>query len=415
MAFENYDYTAIKRFLHLVTFDTQSDETSSSVPSTPGQKILGDYLVGELKKLGLQDATMDENGYVFATLPANTTKTVPIIGLLAHIDTSPENSGRNVQPLLHENVQTTTLQLPSGKTIDLSQQPDYDQNICGKDLITSDGTTLLGADDKAGIAEILDALAYLQQHPEVLHGTLKIGFTPDEEIGKGPRHFDVKKFGADFAYTIDGGEVGDVGFENFSAEKVTITFTGKAIHPGYAKNILVNAIKLASTFISLLPKNSLSPETTENKEGFVHPIDIKGTVEEVQLVFVNRDFETAKLGEYRQQLHDLCEQATQQYPGSRYELIYELQYENMKPILDKEPKVTQLVLEAMKRVGVTPLINPTRGGTDGAQLSYKGLPCPNIFAGGRNFHSKEECIVIDDMKLAVQTIVALVRLWEERA
>ncbi|MEA3399498.1 MAG: peptidase T [Patescibacteria group bacterium] len=413
MTFKNYSYTVVDRFLKYISFDTQSDDFSETSPSTSKQKILGEHLVKELLELGLEDVKMDKNAYVMATLPANTDKNVPVIGFISHLDTSPANSGKDVKAVFHENYQGGDIELENeNQIVEVTKEQDYDKLI-GCDLITTDGSTLLGGDDKAGIAEIMDAINYLKQNPEIKHGTIKIAFTPDEEIGKGSDYFDVEKFGAKFAYTVDGGIPGDAGIENFSAEKVIITFHGKAIHPGYAKNILINSTKIASSFIESLPKDKMSPETTEDKEGFVHVVDIKGTEESSTIIMINRDFDTDKLAHYRDLLKKLCEKAVNKFPGSSFEMKHELQYENTKPILDNHPQLIEYIVEAMKRIAVDPVIPPTRGGTDGAHLTYKGLPCPNIFAGERNFHSKTEFIVVEDMKLAVQNIIEIIKLWEE--
>jgi tripeptide aminopeptidase len=415
MTFKDHSYTVVDRFLRYVSFDTQSDDFSENYPSTPGQKILGEHLVKELLELGLEDASMDKHGYVMATLPANTDKEIPVIGFIAHIDTSPANSGKDIKPVFHEKYSGGDIALEhENQIIPVTKQEDYSRLI-GCDIITTNGLTLLGGDDKAGIAEIMDALQYLVSHPQIKHGTIKIAFTPDEEIGKGTQYFDIEKFGAKFAYTVDGGPPGNAGIENFSAEKVIVTFHGRAIHPGYAKDILINSTKIASTFIDSLPKERLSPETTQDKEGFVHVVDIKGNEEKTSIVMINRDFETDELVKYREMIEELCKQAVEKFPGSSYDLVHELQYENMKPILDKHPEVCEYIVEAMKRIGVEPKIKPTRGGTDGTRLTYQGLPCPNIFAGERNFHSKTEFVVVEDMKLAVQNIVELIKLWEENS
>ncbi len=415
MAFKDYSFTVVDRFLRYVSFDTQSDELSETVPTTPGQKVLGEHLVKELLEIGIEDAAMDKNGYVMATLPSNIEKEVPVIGFLAHMDTAPSNSGKDVKPVFHENYQGGDIELENeDQIVEVTKEEDYDRLI-GCDLITTDGSTLLGGDDKAGVAEIMDALQYLINHPEIKHGKIRVAFTPDEEIGKGTDHFDIEKFGAKFAYTVDGGQPGDAGVENFGAEKIKIIFHGKNIHPGYGKGILVNSLKIASSFVESLPKDKLSPETTEHKEGFLHVTDITGDVETTTVTMNPRAFETETIVEFREMIEELCKKVIAKFPGSRYELSHEGQYENMKPILDDHPQVVEYITEAMKRIGVEPNIKPTRGGTDGAYLTYKGLPCPNIFAGERNFHAKTEFIVVQDMHLAVQNVVEIIKLWEENA
>ncbi len=416
MTFENYSYTVVDRFLKYVGYDTQSDDNSTTVPSTEKQLVLLKELVKELEEFGLEDVVMAETGEVYATLPANTTKeNIPTIGFLAHVDTAPANSGKDVKPIIHEKPEGEKIVLPKdNQVIDLTEWEDW-KTFKDKTLITSDGSTLLGGDDKAGVAEIMDALNYFKQHPEVKHGTIRIAFTPDEEIGRGTDHFDVKKFNATFAYTVDGGQPGDAGVDNFSADKVTITFKGKDIHPGYAKGILINSQKIAATFIDSLPKEKMSPETTEGREPFVHVISINGTVEETTLTMINRAFTQEELDNFRTFLNDLAKEACDAYPGSSYDLEAKVQYKNMAEILKQHQQGVDYITEAMLRIGIQPNIKPTRGGTDGASLSYEGLPCPNIFAGERNFHAKTEFVVVEDLQLAVQNIVEIAKLWEENA
>lgn len=411
--FSNYNFTCKQRFLKYVQFDTQSNEESNTIPSTAKQKDLAKYLVEELKSLGLKDAYMDKYGYVWATLPANVDYEVPVNGLIAHMDTAPTVSGANVKPQIHENYQGGDIVLKNGKKITVAENPVLKQMI-GHDIITTDGTTLLGADDKAGIAEIMDALNFLIIHPEVKHGTIKIAFTPDEEIGRGTQKFDVEKFGAKYAYTIDGGQKGEIEYETFSADAVTIVFNGKNVHPGYAKGKMINAVKVASYFIDLLPKDKLSPETTEGREGYVHPIEIKGNPEAVTVKFIIRDFETPKLKEYEDMLRKLANQAVSKYPGASFEFTVKEQYRNMAEVIKKYPEVVEIAKQALKNVGIQPIEHPIRGGTDGARLSFMGLPTPNLFAGGHNFHSIYEFVSVQDMQDAVKTIVEICRLWAEK-
>ncbi len=411
---ENYNYTVLDRFLKYVKYDTQSDEDSETTPSTEKQFELANELVKELKELGLEDAHVDENCYVMATLPSNTDKDVPVIGFIAHIDTAPAVTGANVKPQILKNYQGGDIVLPNGKVIQADQNPEL-KDMIGFDIIHTDGTTLLGADDKAGIAEIMDAIHYLVTHPEVKHGTIKIGFTPDEEIGRGADKFDVKKFGAKYAYTIDGGTRGEVETETFSADAVNITFHGRNVHPGYAKGKLVNAMKIAAHFIEMLPKDRLSPETTEGREGYVHPVFLSGNEEKTVVKFIIRDFIDEKLKEYEDFLKELCEKAVADYPGSSFDFEVIEQYRNMKNILNQHPQVEQYAIEAMKRIGIKPIQSAIRGGTDGSRLSYMGLPTPNLFAGGHNFHGITEYVAVQDMEASVKNIVTLIQIWEEKS
>ncbi len=411
---ENYKFTVVDRFTKYVRYDTQSDEDSETTPSTEKQKILSKDLVEELLELGLSDANMDENGYVMATLPSNSEKDVPVIGFIAHVDTSPAVSGANVNPQIHKNYQGGDIEIGNGKVIDVANNPELNDMI-GMDIITTDGTTLLGADDKAGIAEIMDALNYLKEHPEVKHGTIKIGFTPDEEIGRGADKFDVKKFGAKYAYTIDGSTRGEVETETFSADAVVITFNGINVHPGYAKDKLVNSMKVAANLIELLPKDKLSPETTEKREGYVHPVSIDGNEEKTVVKFIIRDFIDEKLKEFEDLLKSLCEKAVANFPGSSFEFEVIEQYRNMKNILNQHPSVEENALESLRRLGIEPIQSAIRGGTDGSRLSYMGLPTPNLFAGGHNFHANTEYVAIQDMEASVKNIVTLIQIWEEKA
>lgn len=412
---ENYNFTCVERFLRYVKIDTQSDENSKNFPSTEKQKDLARLLVKELKEMGVENAVMDECGYVTATIESNINKKIPVIAFISHMDTSPAVSGKNVKPIIHKNYQGGDIKLPNENIIIYeSENPDL-KELIGSDIITSDGTTLLGADNKAGVAEIMDAVNYLLTHPEVKHGTIKVCFTPDEEVGRGTEKFNVKTFGADYAYTIDGQTRGEVEIETFSANGMTIIFHGKNIHPGYAKGILINSIKAASFFINLLPKDTLSPETTEKKEGYVHCYSIEGNEEETTLKFIVRDFNSKKLKEYENLLINNCEKTTKFFPGLRFTIERIEQYRNMKEVLDYHPKVYEFAFEAVERIGIKPKLNVIRGGTDGARLSFMGLPTPNIFAGEHSFHSKSEWIAVDDMKLAVKTIIEITKIWAEKS
>ncbi len=411
----NYKFTCVDRFLKYVKYDTQSDEESVSFPSTEKQKILSKDLAIELKHLGLEDAHMDEWGYVIATLPGNSTKDVPAIGFISHVDTSPAVSGANVNPVIHKNYQGGNIVLPNdNQVINSIDNPDL-ANMIGYDIITTDGTTLLGADNKCGVAEIMDAVNYLLGHPEVKHGPIKICFTPDEEVGRGTEKFDVKKFGAFAAYTVDGQTRGEVETETFSADAVTIKFHGKNIHPGYGKGKLVNSVKIAAAFIESLPKDKLSPETTEGREGYVHCTNFNGNEELTVVKFIIRDFVTSKLQELEAVLKELAKKAVGKYPGSRMEFEVLEQYRNMKEILDKHPQVADNAIEAMKRYDIKPILSPIRGGTDGSRLSFMGLPTPNIFAGEHSFHSKLEWVAVQDMEMVVKIIVEIAKVWEEKA
>ncbi len=412
---QNYKFTCVDRFLKYVKYDTQSDEESTSFPSTEKQKILAKDLAEELKALGLKDAHMDEWGYVMATLPSNTNKKVDPIAFIAHIDTSPAVTGKDVNPVIRKNYQGGDIKLENGGwIIKENENPDL-KNMIGFDIITTDGSTLLGADNKAGVAEIIDAVNYLITHPEVKHGDIKICFTPDEEVGRGTEKIDLKKLGAKYAYTIDGSSRGELETETFSADAVVIKFFGKNIHPGYAKNVMINSIKIASHFIDNLPKDSLSPETTDGRDGYVHCGSFNGNEELTTLKFIIRDFETPKLKDYEEFLKKLAEETVEKFPGARMEFQVIEQYRNMKEVLDKHPQVTEYAVEAMNRLGIKPIMHPIRGGTDGSRLSFMGLPTPNIFAGEHSFHSQLEWVAIQDMEMAVKTIVEVAKVWEEKA
>ena len=411
---EKYSFTCVDRFLKYVKYDTQSNEESTTFPSDPKQLELSKDLVEELKEIGLTDANMDENGYVMATLPSNTDKDVPVIGFIAHVDTSPAVSGKDVNPVIQKNYQGGDLNLENGKVIEASSNPELSDMI-GFDIITTDGTTLLGADDKAGIAEIMDAMNYLVQHPEIKHGTIKICFTPDEEVGRGTEKFDVEKFGAKFAYTIDGGTRGEVETETFSADAVVINFIGINVHPGYAKDKMVNSLKVAGHFLEMLPKGELSPETTDGREGYVHPTTMNGNEEKTTVKFIIRDFTDDKLKEFESIVKDLAEKAVADYPGSSLEFEVIEQYRNMKNVLNDYPEIEERALEALKILDVKPIQAAIRGGTDGSRLSYMGLPTPNLFAGGHNFHAITEYVAVQDMEMATKMIVTLAQVWEDKA
>ncbi len=398
----------LDRFLRYVKVDTQSDPRSETIPSTEKQKNLGRILVEELKSMGLE-AEMDQYGYVYASLPSNTDSKYKI-GLIAHMDTSPDVSGANVNPIVHEIYDGKDIILKEGVVIKVEENPDLKKKI-GETIITADGTTLLGADDKAGIAEIITAVEYLLSHPEIPRPEIKIAFTPDEEIGRGTAKFDLKKFGADFAYTVDGGALGEIEDETFSADAGKITIKGVNVHPGYAKGKLVNAIKIASDIVSKLPRFTLSPETTEGKEGYLHPTDIRGNVEKAEVEFIFRAFEVEELQEIEELLKKIIEVVRKDYPKAEISLDIKEQYRNMKYKLQEEPRVVDLAIRAAKEVGIEPRRTSIRGGTDGAMLSYKGLLTPNLFTGGHNFHSRQEWISLQDMEKAVDLLIKLMELW----
>ncbi|RAJ87851.1 tripeptide aminopeptidase [Chitinophaga dinghuensis] len=414
--FTNYKYTVDERFKRYAQIDTQSDPLSSSFPTTEKQKDLSRLLVQELHAMGITDAELDPHGYVYATIPANTDKKVPVICFCSHVDTSPDSSGTNVKPLVHLNYDGKDIHLPDDATVIIraSEHP-YLASKKGDDIITASGLTLLGADDKAGVAEIMDAANFLMTHPEIKHGAIRILFTPDEEVGRGVEKVDMKKLGADFGYTMDGGELGSLEDENFSADSAKIVISGVSAHPGAAKDKLISAIKIVSEIVDALPKDSLSPETTEDREGFVHPVRISGTVEQAEIDFIIRDFETSALEMHENFLRRIMEKVLERYPGAKGVLRTHEQYRNMKEVLDQHPEVTAYAAEAIRRAGVQPLKMSIRGGTDGARLSFMGLPCPNIFTGEMALHSKHEYVSIQDMQKAVQTIVLLAQVWEEKA
>ena len=408
--------TVTDRFLRYVKIDTQSDPESPTIPSTAKQKNLGKVLVEELKAIGIKDAELDEHGYVYATIPATTSKKVPVLCFCSHMDTSPDCSGANVNPIIHKNYQGGNIQLPNDKTQVLTPaaHPDL-QNQKGNDIVTADGTTLLGADNKAGLAEIMAAAEYLMKHPEVKHGVIRILFTPDEEIGRGVDKVDMKKLGAEFGYTLDGESLGHIEMENFSADAVNITITGVSAHPGFAKGKMESAIKIAGAIIDKLPKDKLSPESTEDMEGFVHPTSIGGSIEQATIKFIIRDFVTEGLKKKEDMLKEITEKVIRDYPNSTFEFKVIEQYRNMKVVIDKHPQIIKYAEEAMKRAGIKPHMQAIRGGTDGARLSFMGMPCPNIFAGEHAFHGKQEWVSVQDMQKAAETIVNICSVWEEKA
>lgn len=413
--FDDYQFTVAERFLRYVQVDTQSDPLSKTQPSTSRQKDLSSLLVNELKDIGVKDAYLDQYGYVYATIHANTHKVVPVICFCAHVDTAPDCSGSGIKPIVHKNYDGKNIVLPNDRTqiISPDEHPYLKQKV-GEDIITASGITLLGADDKAGVAVIMDMANYIMQHPELKHGTIKILFTPDEEIGRGIDNVDLKKLGADFGYTLDAGERGAYEDETFSADGVTITIHGVSAHPGYAKSKMVNAIKVAAAFLDSLPRDYLSPETTENREGFVHPVHVDGIAEKVTLQFIIRDFKTAKLKEHEDLLKKKLDETIERFPSSQAEFIVREQYRNMKEVLDRYPMVSKYAKEAIERAGVKVMAMSARGGTDGSRLSFMGLPCPNLFTGEMAFHGKHEYVSIQDMQKSVETIVHLAMIWEEK-
>ena len=413
--FDDYEFTVAERFLRYVQIDTQSDPLSKTQPSTAKQKHLSGLLARELMEIGLTDAHVDEDGYVYATIFSNSEKQVPVICFCAHVDTAPDCSGTGVKPLVHKNYNGSDIVLPDdpSQVISTAEHP-YLQKKIGEDIITASGTTLLGADDKAGVAVIMDMVNYFAGHPGIRHGDIKILFTPDEEIGRGVDKLDLKKLGAQFGYTLDAGERGAYEDETFSADGLTITFHGISAHPGYAKHKLVNAIKVAAAFLASLPINGLSPETTADREGFVHPVHVEGIAEKISLQFIIRDFITAKLKEYEDFLKQKLDETLTRFPGARAEFSVREQYRNMKEVLDKYPQVSEYAKTAIRRAGIEVMAMSARGGTDGSRLSFMGLPCPNIFTGEMAFHGKHEYVSIQDMQKSVETVVHLACIWEEK-
>ena len=414
--FDTYKFTVVEKFLNYVQIDTQSNPDSHSNPSTEKQKNLSTLLARELKAMGIADAHSDEFGYVYATIPSNSTKNIPVICFCSHVDTAPDCSGTNVKPIFHNGYNGSDIVLPDDTTqiISVNKYPYLKKHI-GSDIITACGNTLLGADDKSGVAEIMDMVNYLITHPEVKHGTIKILFTPDEEIGAGTAKLDLQKLAADVAYSLDGGEVGTLEDETFSADGVTITVSGVIAHPGYGKNTLVNAIKIVGAIAAALPLDEWSPETTEKREGFVHPVQIEGIAEKASISFIVRDFDTAKLEEHEKRLRAIAEKVLAQYPEATMTFEVKEQYRNMKEVLQHHPHIVAYAEEAYQRAGITVVKEPIRGGTDGSRLSFMGLPCPNIFTGMQAIHSKHEWIGVKDMQKAVEVLVHLVQVWEERS
>lgn len=401
--------TLIDRFISYITIDTQSDPKSDTTPSTKKQWDLAHKLVGDLKQIGMQDITMDENAYIMATLPSNLDYKVPTIGFISHFDTSPDFSGKDVKPQIIKNYDGKDIVLNRDKNIVLS--PGYFDDLLqykGQTLITTDGTTLLGADDKAGVTEIVTAMEHLIQHPEIKHGEIRVGFTPDEEIGRGAHNFDVKKFAADWAYTMDGSQIGELEFENFNAASAKVTIKGKSVHPGYAKGKMVNAIHIAQEFMSLLPKNEV-PELTEGREGFFHIHHLKGEIEHAEIEMIVRDHDRETFESRKQLLHHISKQLNTIH-GDCISLEVKDQYYNMREKVEPVYHIVEVAKQAMEAIGVTPIIKPIRGGTDGSQLSFMGLPCPNIFAGGHNFHGKYEYVPVESMQKAVEVIIKICEL-----
>jgi tripeptide aminopeptidase len=402
--------------MRYVQVDTQSDPQSGKSPSTEKQKNLSKILVEELLAMGISDAALDEYGYIYATIPSNTDKKVPVICFCSHVDTAPDCSGTNVKPILHSNYDGNNITLPDDTTQVLSvDEFKYLKEHIGDSIITASGNTLLGADDKAGVAEIMDMANFLMKHPQVKHGTIRILFTPDEEIGKGTANLDMKKLGANFGYTLDGGELGTLEDETFSADGATITVHGVIAHPGYAKDTLVNALKIAGEILAALPTKEFSPETTEKREGFVHPVRVEGLAEKATIEFIVRDFTREGLKANAERLQTIAEDVFKKHPKARMEFKVTEQYRNMKEVLDQYPEVAKYAEEAYKRSGLKVRKQSIRGGTDGSRLSFMGLPCPNLFTGMQGIHSKKEWIGVRDMKKAVEVMVNLVQVWEENS
>lgn len=411
----SYSFSVESRFIKYAKIDTTADPNSVTFPSTLKQKDLAKLLNQELTDLGLEEVEMDEWGYVYATIPSNSEReNIPTICLCSHMDTAPDCSGTGVKPIVHRNYNGNPIVLPddTSQVITVERHP-YLKSKIGDDIITASGKTLLGADDKAGIAIIMDFAQYLMQHPEVKHGKIRILFTPDEEVGRGVEKIDMSKVNADFGYTLDGGQLGDIEDETFSADAMKFIFNGISAHPGYAKNKMINAIKLASEFVDTLPKDRWSPETTSHREGFVHPVSIEGGLEKATVQFIIRDHETAKLIEFENELENLANQVIKNNPGASFTSEVTEQYRNMKEILKDVPFVTDYAVQAMEKLEITPKRSIIRGGTDGSRLSFMGLPCPNLFTGEMAIHSKHEFVSIQDMQKAVKTLVELIQIWEK--
>jgi len=410
----NYKHTVEDRFIKYAKIDTTADPESTTFPSSMKQKDLAKVLVDELNNIGVSNVEMDEWGYVFGTIPANIDKKVPTICFCSHLDTAPDCSGTNVKPIVHRNWDGSDMVLPddNSQVITTTKHPYLKEKI-GDDIITASGLTLLGADDKAGVACIMDFVNYCMSNPDYKHGEIRILFTPDEEVGRGVDHLDMKKVNADYGYTLDGGELGSIEDESFSADAVTIKITGVSAHPGYAKNKLVHSIKVASDFINRLPKDSWSPETTSGREGFVHPTSIKGELEQTTITFIIRDHITSKLKTYEDRLKSILDDTIADYKGVNATFEVKEQYRNMKEVIKTVPFVTDYAIEAMKNVGIEPKPVIIRGGTDGSRLSFMGLPCPNLFTGEMGIHSKHEYVSVQDMQKAVKTMIAMISLWNK--
>lgn len=412
----NFQHTVVDRFLRYVRIDTQSDPFSDTCPSTEKQKDLGRLLVQELLELGLSDAHIDADGYVYATLESNVDKKVPVICFCSHMDTAPDCSGTDVKPIIHENYTGQDLVLPddTSQVLRMKDHPELAHKI-GHDIITASGTTLLGADNKAGVAAIMDAVTQMLRHPEIPHGRIRVLFTPDEEIGRGVDKVDIPKLAADFGYTIDGERVGSLEDETFSADGATLDIHGVSVHPGFAKDKLVNAIKIAGELLDALPKDRLSPETTSDREGFIHPVHISGNGEKATIQFILRDFTREGLAAHGEFLKALTAEVVGKHPQANYDLVIKEQYRNMKEVLNLHPQVADYAQEAIERTGLTVHRSSIRGGTDGSRLSFMGLPCPNVFAGEHAFHSKQEWATRQDMEKATQTIIHLATIWAEKS
>lgn len=412
----NYKHTVEERFIRYAKIDTTADPTSTTFPSSEIQKNLGRLLVSELQDLGAIDVEMDKWGYVFGTIPSNSLKeNIPTICFCSHMDTAPDCSGTNVKPLVHRNYQGAPIVLPDDPTqIITKEKQKYLQGKLGDDIITASGETLLGADDKAGIAIIMDFAKYMIEHPQYKHGDIRILFTPDEEIGKGVDHLDMKKLNADFGYTLDGGPEGSIEDESFSADGMKVTIEGLSAHPGYAKGKMVNAIKMVALLVDSLPKNNLTPETTSHREGFIHPYSIEGALEKASVEFIIRDHDTSKLIEYENLIADTIKAIADENKGITYNIEITEQYRNMKEILNEYPEVCEYAGEAMQKAGVKPVFDLIRGGTDGSRMSFMGMPCPNIFTGEMAIHSRQEYVVVQDMEKSVKTLVELIQIWEQR-
>jgi tripeptide aminopeptidase len=412
----NIKHTVTERFLRYVKIDTQSDPNSTTHPSTEKQRDLGNILVKELHEMGITDAHLDEHCYVYATIPSNTDKDVPVICFCSHMDTSPDCSGKDVKPIVHKNYDGTDIILPddASQVITTKRYPSLNRQI-GNDIITASGHTLLGADNKSGVAEIMDAAHFFMTNPEVKHGTIRILFTPDEEIGRGVDKVDIEKLGADFGYTVDGEELGSMEDETFSADAAVINIEGVSIHPGFALGKLESAVKIAADIVAALPKDRLSPETTEGKQGFIHPVTMEAHTESASITFIIRDFDTDKLAAHEAFLENVMNDVLKNYPGSKATMTVQEQYRNMKEILKNYPQVSDYAYQAIERAGLEPIRSHIRGGTDGSRLSFMGLPCPNIFAGEHAFHSRHEWVSVQDMQKAVETIINLAMIWEENS